>query len=71
MRRKGEKGIAANDEREPKTELVARRGCGFMFYLIGIVVAVIRSWTLHHSIFHAVVQGSLSWIYILYRLLFS
>lgn len=71
MHRKGEEGSRADVERPAKAELVARRGCGFMFYLIGIVVAVIRSWTLHHSVFHAVVQGSLSWIYILYRLLFS
>jgi len=70
MRRKRKRG-SGDVEPPEKTELVARRGCGFMFYLIGIVVAVIRSWTLHHSIFHAVVQGSLSWIYILYRLLFS
>ena len=39
----------------------AKAGIGF-----GSALAISISWSLHHSIFWAIVHGLLSWIYVIY-----
>ena len=39
----------------------AKAGIGF-----GSALAISISWSLHHSIFWAIVHGVLSWIYVIY-----
>ena len=39
----------------------ARAGVGF-----GSALAIVISWTEHHSILWAIVQGFLGWIYVIY-----
>lgn len=41
-------------------------GCGGL----GVIIAVVVSWTVNHSILWALVHGILGWIYLLYYVLF-
>lgn len=43
---------------------VVRTGIG-----IGTVLAVVISWSNHHSILWAIIHGLLSWVYVIYYLL--
>ncbi len=43
---------------------VARSGVGF-----GTALAIAISWSLHHSVFWAVLHGVFSWVYVIYYLL--
>lgn len=66
------KGKTSREEREPtRDEWVARRGCGLMFYLAGILVAAAWSFRMNHSLLLGALHGSLSWLYVVYRLLFA
>ena len=37
---------------------------------IGVVLAVILSWTTNHSILWAIIHGFCSWLYVLYWVIF-
>ena len=43
-------------------------GC---FGMIGIVLAVLISWTLNHSVLWAIFHACLGWIYVIYRVVFA
>ena len=43
---------------------VARSGVGF-----GTALAIAISWSLHHSVFWAMLHGVFSWVYVIYYLL--
>ena len=43
---------------------VARSGVGF-----GTALAIAISWSLHHSVFWAILHGVFSWVYVIYYLL--
>ena len=45
---------------------VARSGIGF-----GTALAIAISWSLHQSVFWAIVHGLFSWLYVIYYLLFG
>ncbi len=44
------------------------RKAGFGF---GVVIAVALSWDANHSILWAIVHGFLSWVYVIYYLIFK
>lgn len=46
-----------------KTNTSSGIGCGAA---LGMVIAVVLSWTAWHSILWAIVHGLLSWIYVIY-----
>lgn len=47
-----------------KGQDVARSGIGF-----GTALAIAISWSLHQSVFWAIVHGLFSWLYVIYYLL--
>lgn len=50
-------------------KLSSNNGCGGLFMVIGVILAVIISWSNYHSIFWAILHGLLGWLYVLYALL--
>lgn len=46
--------------------MVSARGAARAGISFGSALAIVISWTQHHSIFWAIVQGCLSWIYVIY-----
>lgn len=44
-----------------KVFTVIKKGIGY-----GCVLAIVISWTAHHSIFWAIVHGFFSWLYVMY-----
>lgn len=40
-------------------------GCLFL-YVLGLVIAVVLSWSVNHSILWMAIHGSLSWLYVGY-----
>ena len=50
----------------PRVTMVSARGAARAGISFGSALAIAISWSEHHSLFWAIVQGFLGWIYVVY-----
>lgn len=54
------------ENRSSKTSEAARSGIGF-----GVCLAIVISWSLHKSVFWAILHGLLGWLYVVWYIFFG
>jgi hypothetical protein len=52
-----------------ETGELAGLGCSVVLYVFGSALAMTISWSLGHSVLPAIVNGALSWLYVIYYVL--
>lgn len=55
-----------DDEEDDSSSSGGEAGCAVVLYTPGMILAMIISWEMYHSIFWAIIHGYCSWAYVIY-----